>query len=162
MTEDKKEPVQKVTFKREEGNLVRMVEVTDVPFILKQGEDPMAMSTDTANQVFNEEGEKKYRTFLNEQLEFMTKRLKSGEEELAKLAYLGHGELTDKGIQAFAQAIGELKKDDRKTKFHVDNMEKLCQVLFKKVKLKYELKDIEKRLAIAKAEKAELDKLDAK
>lgn len=155
------EPTQTITFKREGGNLVRVVVQENVPFLLRQGEEPLAYIRDVATQVFDAAGEKRYRAFLAGKIKEMNTNIKNGNAELKTLKHLGHDELTNESIHAFIETIKKLPSNNRKIKFTVENMEKLCQVVFKKISLKHELNDIGTRLKMANEEQAELDKFDA-
>lgn len=144
-----------VSFMREDGKLVRIVE-EEIPFILEQGGKSLTMSNTVTKQILDQEAEEKLYAFLKETHEAMETALVNMEKEITTLKHLGHEELTASAIDKFSEAIKTLKADPRKTKFHTENMEKLCGILFKKIRLKMQISEARNQL---KAYKDELEKI---
>jgi hypothetical protein len=151
------ETTQKVSFERKgDGMLVRKVD-TSAPVILELNE--IGRDKTHSEQILTKEGEEEYRKFGEKLEKDLEEKIKLHEKELKDMKHLGHEELTKDHMDAFVKAVQNLKKDPTGGKVKIENIDKLCGLVFRRINAKFQLADAKKKLVAIKQEMEELRKV---
>lgn len=153
-----KELEQKITFERkEDGSLVRKIH-SKAPVKLDSN---VIIGDDESNsvQVLTKDGEQKYRAFLEKEIKAVEEFIKKQDEELKNLKNLGNENLAKEDIERLAKLMEDVKKNPELTKKGITNLDKLCNILVRRLSAKANKEFQGKRLVHLMDEWAELGKV---
>jgi hypothetical protein len=147
---------EKIEFAKKDGRLVRYV-AHKAPLFLNGQE--IGFEDSLSTQYLTEEGAKTYSAVGYKLRDDLKKQIEQQTNELKTLDNLGHDELTKEKMEEFIRAIKDAKDDKRKIKVSTEGVDRLCSAVYRKLAIKSQLSEAQRRLVKVEEEIASLEKV---